>query len=428
MCLIKERVIIMGVDHGERGFDLEASLKELEELVDAAGGEVVSRVSQRIDKINSRLYIGTGKAEELRQLADEYEADIIVINEELSGTQLRNLEEVLECKIIDRTNLILDIFATRASTLEGKLQVQLAQMKYRLPRIIGYSTYLSRLGGGIGTRGPGESKLESDRRHVLREIGQVEDKLKRSKENRAITRKTRSESNVPLVSLLGYTNAGKSTIMNAILNLNPVSETVKEVFVKDMLFASLDTAHRGAKLNNGASILLSDTVGFVSKLPTTLVNAFEGTLDEIRYADLILHVVDASNDNLALQMDTTYQLLKGMSVDTPILTVFNKIDRIDMERIDAIHSQFTDKIFISAHEEHDIKMLLERVEFMLREHFERCDFEIPFVDLAILDHFVSRYNVKDIEYNEKGAVFTASVSKEDASRYRKYCKESYEGH
>lgn len=417
---MKERVIMVGVDHGEKNFDLQAAMKELEELVNAAEGEVVGELTQKLDTVNARLYIGKGKVEEIAEMVLLTEADTVVINVELSGTQLRNLEEAIECKIIDRTNLILDIFATRATTLEGKLQVQLAQMKYRLPRIIGYSTYLSRLGGGIGTRGPGESQLETDRRHVMREIRLVEAKLQRSKDNRNITRGKRESSSLPLVSLLGYTNAGKSTLMNAILNQNASNEEVKEVFVKDMLFATLDTAHRSAKFNSGARFLMSDTVGFVSNLPTALVNAFEGTLDEIRYADLILHVVDLSNPYLDLQMETTQKLLNDMQVDTPVLTVFNKIDQVEMDVVDALVSLYDEKVFISALDKSDVASLLNKIEQMLNDHFVSANFEIPFDDLAILDGFMKQYEVIGLEYNDVGAVFKASVSKEDAARYERF--------
>lgn len=417
---MEERIIVMATDLGERNFDIKSSMQELKELVFAAGGEVVGEMTQNLDKVNARIYMGEGKALELKELLEELEADAVVFNEELSGTQLRNLEEVLECKVIDRTNLILDIFAQRATTLEGKLQVKLAQMKYRLPRIIGYSTHLSKLGGGIGTRGPGESQLETDRRHVLKEINNVEKQLAKSKENRTVTRQKRNLSHIPLVALMGYTNAGKSTIMNAILNLNPVHDEVKEVFVKDMLFATLDTSHRQAKLNQGQSILISDTVGFVSKLPTALVNAFEGTLDELRYADLIIHVVDASNPNLALQMETTNLILKNMEIETPILTVFNKSDKIDVERIDAIHEDFTEKMFISALDPVEVSHLVNRIEVLLKDKFKMMNFSIPFDDLSILDYFSKKYDIMNLEYNEIGATFRAGVSLEDAGRYAQY--------
>lgn len=413
-----EKVILVGTDLGDRNFNLEDSMNELSELAHAAGAEVVGQLTQKLDKISSRTYIGTGKIEEIAQMALETEADAMIFNEELSGSQLRNLEELLDIKIVDRTNLILDIFASRAVSMEGQLQVKLAQMKYRLPRIIGYSTYLSRTGGGIGTRGPGEQKLETDRRHVLREIRNVEAQLKKVSDNRDTSRKQRTNANIPIVALVGYTNAGKSTIMNKIVN------DEKQVFVKDMLFATLDTSLRKARLNSGGAFLLSDTVGFVSKLPTTLVNAFMSTLEEIRYADLILHVVDASNENLDLQINATMKVLNDLNMgDKKMLMVFNKIDRITMDRLDSIHEAFKDKIFISALEDHDVGRLLDRIEILLSDRFKTLHFKLPFNNMNVLDYFMKKYEVMALEYTEEGAEFSATVSHEDASRYEEFVVE-----
>ena len=412
-----ERVILVGTDHGEKGFDLDESMQELKELAHAAGAEVVGQLTQNLDKISSRIYIGSGKVEEIAQLALETEADAMIFNEELSGSQLRNLEELLEIKIIDRTNLILDIFALRATSMEGQLQVKLAQMKYRLPRIIGYSDYLSRTGGGIGTRGPGEQKLETDRRHVMREIRNVEKQLAAVSKNRETSRKQRTDANIPIVALIGYTNAGKSTIMNQIV------DDEKQVFVKDMLFATLDTSLRKARFNTGGAFLLSDTVGFVSKLPTTLVNAFMSTLEEIKHADLILHVVDASNEHLDLQIDATMKVLNDLEVgDKKMLMVFNKIDRISMDALDSIHEKFDDKIFISALKKHDISRLLDRIEILLGDKFKTLTFELPFENMNVLDYFMKKYEVFELEYTEEGAVFKASVNHEDAQRYTQFVK------
>lgn len=412
-----ERVILVGTDHGEKGFDLDESMQELKELAHAAGAEVVGQLTQNLDKISSRIYIGSGKVEEIAQLALETEADAMIFNEELSGSQLRNLEELLEIKIIDRTNLILDIFALRATSMEGQLQVKLAQMKYRLPRIIGYSDYLSRTGGGIGTRGPGEQKLETDRRHVMREIRNVEKQLAAVSKNRETSRKQRTDANIPIVALIGYTNAGKSTIMNQIV------DDEKQVFVKDMLFATLDTSLRKARFNTGGAFLLSDTVGFVSKLPTTLVNAFMSTLEEIKHADLILHVVDASNEHLDLQIDATMKVLNDLEVgEKKMLMVFNKIDRISMDALDSIHEKFEDKIFISALKKHDISRLLDRIESLLGDKFKTLTFELPFENMNVLDYFMKKYEVFELEYTEEGAVFKASVNHEDAQRYTQFVK------
>ena len=258
-------------------------------------------------------------------------SNLVVFNDELSGAQIRNLENIIDRKIVDRTNLILDIFANRASSREGKLQVKLAQLNYRLPRLVGFRDYLSREGGGIGTRGPGEQKLETDRRHILREIDNIERALKNAEKARSIKRKRRENSNLPIVALVGYTNAGKSTLLNRIIEMASENNEIKKVFVYDMLFATLDTSLRRAKLPNGQPFLITDTVGFVSKLPTHLVEAFKGTLEEVKYADLLIHVVDASNSDLDIQIKTTYNILKELEVlDKPIITVFNKMDRANV--------------------------------------------------------------------------------------------------
>src|SRR5690554_2533859 len=324
-----EKVLIVGVELDNDEFEIEDSLDELEELVKAAGGYVEARITQKKDRINAALFVGKGKAEEIRDYCEQLDIDTVVFNNELTGAQLRNLEGIIDRKIIDRTTLILDIFALRAASKEGKLQVKLAQMKYRLPRLIGMRDYLSREGAGIGTRGPGEQKLETDRRHILREINNIEKQLKEVESIREVKRKKRMSSNMPMVAMVGYTNAGKSTLTNTLMVHDNLDEDFKKVYVEDMLFATLDTSHRISKLPNGQEFLLSDTVGFVSKLPTKLVEAFKGTLEEVKYADLLLHVIDASNKDLDIQINTTMDLLKDLeTVDKPIVTVFNKMDRL----------------------------------------------------------------------------------------------------
>ncbi|MFY9286353.1 MAG: GTPase HflX, partial [Tissierellaceae bacterium] len=343
----RERTLIVGLELTMDTIDIDTSLDELQELVQAAGGVVVSRIVQKRDSIHPAYFIGKGKVEEIRLYCEELDIDAVVFNDELSGAQIRNLEKIIDKKIVDRTNLILDIFATRATSKEGKLQVKLAQLKYRLSRLVGMRDYLSREGGGIGTRGPGEQKLETDRRHILREINNIEKQLKEVEANRQITRKRRHNSNYPIVALVGYTNAGKSTLLNRLMD--DESDESKQVFVKDILFATLDTSLRRARLPNGQIYLLTDTVGFVSKLPTHLIEAFKGTLEETKYADMLLHVVDASNSDIDIQIKTTIEILKELEVlDKPIITVFNKMDRTDIQSLIYESNLVGEKIFISA--------------------------------------------------------------------------------
>ena len=362
-----EKVIIVGVSQEKNKQDFIDSMDELEELVKASEGLVVYRVTQHRTKIDPKTFIGIGKAYEISDLANEYEATTIIFNDELSGSQMRNLEEIINKKILDRSTLILDIFATRASTKESKLQVKLAQLQYRLPRLAGYSNHLSRLGGGIGTRGPGEQKLEIDRRIIQRDISNIKKQLIEASKNREINRQQRLKSELPIISLVGYTNAGKSTLMNQILKNNKVNDD-KHVFEKDMLFATLNTSLRVAHFQNKLPFLLTDTVGFVSKLPTFLIESFKSTLEEITYSDLILIVVDASNKNLELQLNTTHQIIKELkSQDIPTLTVFNKMDQVNDEQRLKLMPYFKDTFFMSALNPQDVTNLLETMQGMLTQ-------------------------------------------------------------
>lgn len=416
-----ERVLIMGVELDTDTIEIENSLDELEELVSAAGGVVVSRLIQRKNSINAAFFIGKGKAEEIKYYCDELDITTVVFNDELSGAQLRNLEKIINKKIVDRTNLILDIFANRANSKEGKLQVKLAQLKYRLPRLIGFRDYLSRPGGGIGTRGPGEQKLETDRRHILREIDNIEKQLKEVEQNRDIKRKKREDSNLPIVALVGYTNAGKSTLLNKIIELNDEYEESKQVFVKDMLFATLDTSLRRAKLPNGQAFLLTDTVGFVSKLPTRLIEAFKGTLEEVKYADLLLHVVDASNKDLDIQIKTTYSILKDLDVlDKPIITVFNKMDKVDMENLFYDQKYVDNKIFISAETGGNIDNLLIDIENLLPQQYKVVTLKIPYDKQSIVNYFMENYQVGNMEYIEDGTLLDITINHIDMQKYGEF--------
>ena len=303
----KERVLLVGVS--TFGQELtESSLDELSELAKTAGAETAGRLIQNREQVHPGTYVGKGKIEEIKDMLWETEATGIVCDDELSPAQMKNLQDELDVKVMDRTLLILDIFAARASTSEGKIQVELAQLKYRQTRLTGFGTALSRLGGGIGTRGPGEKKLEMDRRLIKSRIAQLNRELKEVKRHREVTRGQRKKSRIPVIAIVGYTNAGKSTLLNKL--------TGADIFAEDKLFATLDPTTRGLRLLSGQEILLTDTVGFIKKLPHHLVEAFKSTLEEAKYADLILHVVDSSNPQMDEQMFTVYETLKNLKVCT----------------------------------------------------------------------------------------------------------------
>ena len=353
-----ERVILVGVSTSDQD-DTWMSLDELKDLADTAGAVTVGRVVQNREQAHPATYIGKGKIEELKDLLWELEATGIICDDELSPVQMKNLQDELNTKVMDRTLVILDIFAARASTSEGKIQVELAQLKYRQSRLTGFGTAMSRLGGGIGTRGPGEKKLEMDRRLIKSRIAQLGRELKDVRRHREITRESRSRNHIPVAAIVGYTNAGKSTLLNELTGVNVLAE--------DKLFATLDPTTRQRKLPGGQEILLTDTVGFIRKLPHHLIEAFKSTLEEAKYADLILHVADASNPQMDEQMYIVYETLKSLQVtDKPVITVFNKQDKVEDDRIIRdFHADYTVKI--SARTGMGIPELLETVEAVLRE-------------------------------------------------------------
>lgn len=409
-----ERAITVGLEQRK---NIESQMEELNELVRAAGAEVVKTMIQRKEKVDSRTFFGKGKVEEIAEWVDAEEIDMLVINHELTGSQLRNLEEIIKCKIVDRTNLILDIFALRAETLEGKLQVKLAQLQYRMPRIIGFSDYLSRTGGGIGTRGPGEQKLETDRRHIQREIYAIKQQLKTIEKQRDTKRQRRVDQDIPIISFVGYTNAGKSTLMNRLM----ISD--EAVFEKDMLFATLDTTLRQGVLPMGQPVLFADTVGFVSDLPTALVEAFKGTLEEIKYSDIILHVVDASHEDLNLQMDITYDILKDMNVlDKDIITIYNKMDKVADNTVLEHHPAFKEVHYMSALNENDCEKLLELIQSKVQENYEEVTLQIPFDSYHIYNAILSEYGSVSEEVGEKNTELKVKMKIEDVKRYEDYIK------
>lgn len=354
----EERVILVGVCTGNEEETIEC-LDELEELAKTAGALTVAKIYQNRESIHPGTYIGKGKIEELKAMIYEYEATGIVCDDELSPAQLKNLEEELETKVIDRTVMILDIFAQRASTREGKIQVEMAQLKYRSSRLIGLGSSLSRLGGGIGTRGPGEKKLEMDRRLIRDRITQLNKELDQVKKNRETLRRQRSKNPVPIISIVGYTNAGKSTLLNTLTDASVLEE--------DKLFATLDPTTRNLELESGQQILLTDTVGFIRKLPHHLINAFRSTLEEAKYADIILHVVDASNRAVVRQMETVYETLDNLGVkDKVYITAFNKQDKI-VEDVSLKDTKADYTVKISAKQGEGLKNLLDVIEKILKE-------------------------------------------------------------
>ncbi|MEQ2629184.1 GTPase HflX [Peptoniphilus lacrimalis] len=409
-----ERVITVGTDIGAYPNSLETSMKELDELCYADGAEVIGQMTQNLEKFNPKYLIGKGKVKEIKEMAENLEADAIVFNDELTGIQLRNLEDTIKKKVVDRTNLILDIFALRASTYEGKLQVELAQLEYQLPRLLGIKGW-SRTGGGIGTRGPGEQIIETDRRRLLREIDKIKEKLNKAKKTRDTTRSKRMNSKIPTVSLVGYTNAGKSTILNRIKE-----DDSKEVFVKDMLFATLDPNSRKARLLSGREFIISDTVGFVSKLPTKLIEAFKSTLEEIKYSDLIVHVIDASSKDLEIAYDTTMNILQEIGIkDKKILTVFNKSDKIDLNSTTIPLKIKSQKIYISAKNDPDMNKLLRAIEENLPEQYIYTKLNFPYDDTDILYKLIERFDLKPI-YKENFIEIELSLSKKEYNKLKRY--------
>ena len=358
----------MAVITGNTGdnWSLEQTLDELAQLSDTAGAVVIGRLTQKLNKPSKNLYIGKGKLDELIELRESTGADVVIFDDELSPLQQRNLEEALKVKIIDRVTLILDIFASRAQTHEGKLQVELAQHEYLLPRLVGQWTHLERLGGGIGTRGPGESQLETDRRLISKKIKKLKKQLDDVKKHRMLYRQQRRKSGIPIVALVGYTNSGKSTLLNALSKAGVLAE--------DKLFATLDPTTRRITLPDKTSVLISDTVGFIRKLPPTLVSAFRATLEELTEATVLLHVVDFSSGSAAEQCEVVEQVLKDLEIsDKPVVTVLNKIDLLldenkkwtEEEALEFFENQENKKqentVIISAEKGWGLKNLLEMV-------------------------------------------------------------------
>lgn len=403
----KERVILVGVEL-PGAESMEDSLTELSELASTAGAETVGRVIQNREQVHPGTYVGKGKIEEIKDLLWELEATGIICDDELSPAQMKNLQDELNVKVMDRTLLILDIFAARASTSEGKIQVELAQLKYRQTRLTGFGTAMSRLGGGIGTRGPGEKKLEMDRRLIKSRIAALNRELKEVKRHREVTREQRSKSYVPVVAIVGYTNAGKSTLLNRL--------TGADILAEDKLFATLDPTTRGLKLPGGQEVLLTDTVGFIKKLPHHLIEAFKSTLEEAKYADVILHVVDTSSPQMDSQMYTVYETLANLGVkDKALITAFNKQDKLENAPvIRDFKADYTVKI--SAKTGTGLADLTETIEAVLREQKVLLECLYEYRDAAKIQLIRKYGELLEEKYQEDGIFVRAYVPAELYSR------------
>ncbi len=399
----QERIILVGVATAD-GDDTKQSLEELEELGQTAGAVTVAMVIQNRERMHPGTYIGKGKIKEVAELVDRHHADTVVCDDELTPAQLRNLSEELMVKVIDRTVMILDIFAKRASTSEGKLQVELAQLRYRSSHLIGGRSELSRLGGGIGTRGPGEQKLEMDRRLIKNRISNVRKELEQVKRTRELTRKKRQENPVPVVAIVGYTNAGKSTLLNHLTGAGVLSE--------DKLFATLDPTTRKLVTEDGEEILFTDTVGFIRKLPHHLIQAFRSTLEEAKYADLILHVVDCANPDMEAQMYTVYETLERLEVgDKRIITAFNKIDLLQEPQM--LKDLRADKIVrISAKTGDGITNMLEVISEQLKERKVLLERVFDYAQASVAASIRQYGQVLEEEYRNDGIYVKAILPRE----------------
>ena len=398
----QEQVILVAASVSDE-MSVQASLDELEELVKTAGAATVGRFVQNRQTIDTATYIGSGKVEELRELVMTYQATGIVCDDELTPSQMNNLERELNIKIMDRTMVILDIFAARASTREGQLQVELAQLRYRSTHLIGMGRILSRQGGGIGTRGPGEKKLETDRRIIRERISKLKEELERVKINRSTQRKRRVEKGIPVICIVGYTNAGKSTLLNKLTDSKVLSE--------DKLFATLDPTTRSLELPDGQQVLLTDTVGFIRKLPHHLIQAFRATLEEAKYSDYILHVVDASNSQMDIQMHTVYETLRELGVEgKPILTAFNKVDK---EGVPEILKDFkADEMYrISARTGQGLEEMLIGIGRRIRESRIYLEHLYSYQEAAKIALVRKNGQIIEEAYQEDGILIRAFVDK-----------------
>ena len=409
------RAVLVGIQLDK---DISYSMEELAGLAGADGIEVAGMMVQAREKPDTATLIGKGKVAELAEMCEAMDVDTVIFNEELSGVQLRNLEEATGVRVIDRTILILDIFADRAASKEGKLQVELAQLQYRMPRLTGFGKSLSRLGGGIGTRGPGEKKLETDRRHITRRIDDIREELRRAEKSRQLQRAGREKSRLPVVALVGYTNSGKSAIMNRLLSMADNEE--KTVASKDMLFATLDTQHRRITLEQGNEFILIDTVGFVSKLPHGLVEAFKSTLEEVKYADLLIHVVDSSYAEHDFQIEVTDRVLGQIGAGSKEkLMAYNKIDLTDEIPIDVSGNE---AVYVSAKTGQNMNELLAAVKNSLFGKRIHARFVIPYDKGGVMSYLCENGEITSMQYEAEGTVLEGNFEAADYEKYKKFAE------
>lgn len=418
--VMSERAILIGMEWGRNDslWTVDDSLEELKQLADTAGATVIKKFIQKRPKPDPAFFIGRGKVQELALYAQQENIDLCIFDDELSPAQQRNIESVMGIRILDRTALILDIFAQRARTNEGKLQVELAQLQYTLPRIMGKGLMLSRLGGGIGTRGPGETKLEVDRRRIRDRIAFIKDQIEKVKAVRSLHRSKRKKNNVFEVSLVGYTNAGKSTLLNTLTNSN--------IYAKDQLFATLDPTTRQLTLPNKQEIIITDTVGFIQRLPHQLIAAFRSTLEVVTEADLLVHVIDVSHELYKEQAAAVHEVLKEIGAETkPVITVYNKIDKLppDSKLADRLALE-EDTVCISAAKKLNLETLQQMIESHLKSKAVEVTLCIPYAETAKAAQLHETANVLEQEYTENGTVVKVILPVEDLEAYNEYILKS----
>lgn len=414
----KQKVLLVGVNLNDE-FYFFKSMSELEELVKACQMLPIGSVVQNLKEINSAFYVGSGKLEEIKDKINELHPDLVIFNNELSPSQLKNLELKLDIQILDRTSIILNIFALRAKTNEAKMQVEISKLRYMLPRLSGLHLSLGRQGGGSGfsNKGSGEKQIELDRRIIEDRISKLNKELSEIETRRNIQRRKRSDSQIPLVSLVGYTNAGKSTLLNTLVDLS-LSDESKKVYEEDMLFATLETSIRKIKIKDGKEFLLSDTVGFIRELPHMLIKAFRSTLDEVKNSDLLLHVVDFSNEEYEENIRVTNSTLKEIGADNiPVIYVFNKCDEVNDIKLPYVDGN---KVYISAKNNIGINELINVISNNIFKEYVTCKMEIPFKRGDIVSYLKEKYDFISTQYTNDGTLIEICLNKKDYGKYKKY--------